>query len=1104
MIDKYYNGVIEQVYSRIGKTEKNIVMACYSNDFSIRELESIKRYSGNEDGIFFAWHEYDFSSLVSAYEPFLDIICRLYREKIGGDFGEFLEKCGVYVLHRPLLESYYETGIARREESILLGEVSYEQERMTEAVAAMLKAVAEVCPLVVVINRFQLAASSVLQLVSGLIKEPSVNIGLVLGVNEGTFRQDDMPAVWELIVEGVEDSSQMYHIGSSGKRRSEDSGRAQTEQDYESSQNKITNTTELLDFDQSKRFFQQIEQRIKFEDITLKDEFKLTYLFMYAKVSVLLGEMSKALELVEEITHLQAPEYEGIINYECAYLIATCYMYQGKLSDALSYAAIAREVAEKNGSEEQIFKAELLNVQTQMSGWYNIFFCVQDIPIDEELIEKLIRYNYKNHLAHIYIYAYDNRPEVVAKAYRSESALYYFSKGVALAKEIGNGMLVHNAYEKNIMLASTNGMNEIAMLYSVRTYEFLKGKDSVLVGRIYSGLGYNLSAIGESKKANAYYNCASDMFYKLKMPEDIAEVYYNRALNNILLGRYEDAEHDLQLSIKAIDKLHLNSLRVCNLSKLYALLALSCILQNDRFNCERYLLSCRQFLNYIIEKEKEKQDIEVIHDYAKSDDDMFLYTFSTALLNNADGNKSEAFANYLAAEKYLLNAEGNQFFAYRLFRTKRMEIFKEFGRTELYEREKQLLEQHEEANRQIAQNVPDTLLEEVQIGDYEGECSVPESDIEALIKQKGLEVDLQISKRQMDFISTWQKMIDVGDMNIDTMISNAMRAFINHFNVDQVLYLRYGEEDQFTELYNDTGVRMTPEIIKGLEYAMKEYPQGFAVSKISDSFFEHQDAISYFGMDNVCSFVAIPFLKNGRLSDLLITYICMKDNWHSSIERYMLNEDDLKIYRLLFREMGYSINRMEASRKVYEMNSKLQAAAVTDVLTGIYNRAGMYEEIARMTEQIAKENRRQGMGLMFIDLDNFKHYNDTFGHDIGDIILKEMANIYRQVCEGHGFASRYGGDEFIIILNTDDRDLLEEMAKEIYRRIDETNGFQKEIENRIHKEVVVDESRRISCSIGISSAPDIRDEESVSQLIQKADDLLYTVKTTEKGHYAFI
>ena len=59
----------------------------------------------------------------------------------------------------------------------------------------------------------------------------------------------------------------------------------------------------------------------------------------------------------------------------------------------------------------------------KMSGWHNIFFCVKDVEIDKNIIEKMMHYGYRNHLAHVYIYAFDNRPEVVAKAYRLEAAL---------------------------------------------------------------------------------------------------------------------------------------------------------------------------------------------------------------------------------------------------------------------------------------------------------------------------------------------------------------------------------------------------------------------------------------------------------------------------------------------------------------------------------------------------------------------------------------------------------------------------------------------------------------------------------------------------------
>ena len=70
MLDKYFNGVIEQVYHRIGTEEKNIVMASYNNDFSVSALENIKRYQG-DDNVFFTSCELKYGEICEAYEPFL-------------------------------------------------------------------------------------------------------------------------------------------------------------------------------------------------------------------------------------------------------------------------------------------------------------------------------------------------------------------------------------------------------------------------------------------------------------------------------------------------------------------------------------------------------------------------------------------------------------------------------------------------------------------------------------------------------------------------------------------------------------------------------------------------------------------------------------------------------------------------------------------------------------------------------------------------------------------------------------------------------------------------------------------------------------------------
>ena len=93
MIEKYFNGVIEQVYHRIGTAEKNIVMASYNNDFSVSGLENKKRYQ-EDDNVFFACCELRYETLSGAYAPFLDIICDMFRKFVKGEFEAFLRECG--------------------------------------------------------------------------------------------------------------------------------------------------------------------------------------------------------------------------------------------------------------------------------------------------------------------------------------------------------------------------------------------------------------------------------------------------------------------------------------------------------------------------------------------------------------------------------------------------------------------------------------------------------------------------------------------------------------------------------------------------------------------------------------------------------------------------------------------------------------------------------------------------------------------------------------------------------------------------------------------------------------------------------------------------
>lgn len=1087
MIEKYFDGVVEQTFYQTGSTDKNIVLACYNNDFSVSYLND-ERYSNRGGNVFFACVDLPYDEIVQAYSPFLDIVCDAFREFGEGEFEDFLDECGVYSVHKPILKSYFDTGICVRNEAVLLDEVAYEKRRMTEAIAKLMIKLSDIRPLLLVINRFNFVSKSAIDVVLYLLDNPVTNIGIVLGTNELSNVVGSRQESWNRLQEMLIDNNQLYHLGSSGKVREAESSKLKSRLDkIDNLYLKISNCYEMLEYEYMAEFLHYLERQAIEEELVVGVEWLRKLYAIYAKISIFTSNFSKALELISKLDKLMIIGQEDDIIFSNAMLAATCYMYLGRLEESMKKVEIAVEKAHVLGDEIYILNAELLKLQVQMSGWHNFFFCVSDVYIDEALIENLMKHGYMNNLAHIYIYAFDNGPEVVAKAYRSESLLINFSKGVELAKEIGNEYLVLAAYQKNIMIAATNGMNEIALLYTVRSYQFVNLGDNYNKAKSFVGIGYNLSALGHNDLAENYYNRAIELFYELRKAEDIAEVNYNLGLNYIMVGKYDKAEQALKATMKTVERLRLNSIRVCNLSKLYGLLAVVSILQGHRFDCERNLQNCSQFLNYIIEKEKSKETATIVHDYAKSDDDMFLYTYATALLHYHDGDWEEAFEAFQRAEMFLNKAEGNQFYVYECFKRSRMLVFGSMDKMELYRKEEASLNQHLKVVETVKESTSLEILEPVHMDLYNGPCCVSKSELDLLLKQAGTEKDFNISKKQMDFMSTWQTLIDLRDGKENSLVNDAIISFLTSFDIDKALFIRY-EEEGASVVFNNTGIELERNILGEIYKSMDAYPNGFAISKISENFSEHIKDIECFGVDDVCSYVAVPCYTDGKVQAVFITYILMKDNWHNSVNRYMLNNDDLSFFRLLFKELNNAIN-------LSKVNKKLEESAQRDMLTGLYNRVGMYKEALRLENRVL-ESSNKGIAVMFLDLDNFKPYNDTFGHDIGDLVLSEAAKIFKSIVGDDGFVSRYGGDEFIIIINTDNRSRLEDMAKTILDKMHSAAVF---------KEVVKDrpDIKPISCSIGITTNTDDT-ELSVDEMIKKADDLMYKVKTGSKGTYTFL
>jgi len=181
-----------------------------------------------------------------------------------------------------------------------------------------------------------------------------------------------------------------------------------------------------------------------------------------------------------------------------------------------------------------------------------------------------------------------------------------------------------------------------------------------------------------------------------------------------------------------------------------------------------------------------------------------------------------------------------------------------------------------------------------------------------------------------------------------------------------------------------------------------------------------------------------------------------------------------------FIKKPFGIEELEAKirRIITERNLKeeLNRLSITDSLTELYNQRHFYERLSE--EVIRAERQRHPLSLILLDLDNFKEYNDQFGHLAGDDVLHKAGEIIGNcIREGVDSGYRYGGDEFAIILIDADLDISKEIGLRIKKAF-ENNG-------------------KVTVSIGYSK---FTSGMSIKDMVSYADRDLYNRKTEIKNN----
>ena len=193
-----------------------------------------------------------------------------------------------------------------------------------------------------------------------------------------------------------------------------------------------------------------------------------------------------------------------------------------------------------------------------------------------------------------------------------------------------------------------------------------------------------------------------------------------------------------------------------------------------------------------------------------------------------------------------------------------------------------------------------------------------------------------------------------------------------------------------------------------------------------------------------------------------------------------ITSDQANMYNVprlqFFSVFGY---QMAASLKHIQRLSTVKKEAFYDTLTNLFNRRHFEERLSAETQKAFEG--RSNLSVIMVDIDHFKKVNDTFGHDGGDKILREIASLWKNSVRQHDTVARYGGEEFVLLLPGVPLDSTNMVAERIRRLVEDTLFDMGP--TQIH----------VTISLGISNFP-IHRVKSKEELVKMADLALYEAK----------
>lgn len=1099
----YTRKIVDSIIHGLEQRHSSILFVKYYNTLNISIEDIEEAVCKSKSNIELLYHEYDSSKMQRAYEPFLDWIKQLYFKYYNDiPLDEFLEKCDVYYLSRSAIKTYITDGECKRDEEIIVVETEYERKQFTVSISRIFSYIAKEHILFFVLNRLHLVENSTLNFLSDFINCHADNISLLANYNEAYAVPAYTSEIWSVLVKQIEENNYMLDWNMQDLQATANMVESfePVLSDFSEYLVLINNMIETLATKQAMYYLDLLYNKIVIEKVNISAKNKMKFFILYADAALLEQNITVSLMMCEKMKNInnKHPSHSDIkYTFAYYYMLTQCQIYGGQTNLAKKNVEQCRKIAKKTNSEIFGFYSEMLYYTVILDGWANSYRWDRcDESEKMKTFGKLAKkYHKYNHLAHILFFACNNgRENYVNDSEKCENQ-ESFQEAMKIAGELKNERLMIAAWRKNVFMAQGYGCFSYVDYYYKKCLEIIEYQNNKSEeASIYNGLGFNRIQSEQFTQANEYFNKALLLFYNLKDAYYVAETLYNMATNAMLAEEYEVAYDCLLRCIKLLESIKQHSMKICNISKIYGMMVICNYKMGIEYNANFYLNKMERVLYHLLNPDNQPN-------FFLWDDDMFFYYFTSGLLAKSESIE-QAQEYFDKARFHMFRSEGLLFFVYAMFAAEQADLY-------------ELQDRHEDATdilnscMEFCNKKGYKHKEEILFAKLHNQplihkhislpiSTVTKYQLDEMTKSSEMKTMLENKTRGINFLITWQELLNKEHLTADAIIENSMVTIQNNYNIDCIIYVDIVDGKPVLK-YNGSGFDITDEILERLTKYLKKYKKEFVVSRFEREFYEYKEVISVFGINSISSIACIPLTTGEELSGYMIACLELHDNMTGSLT--FLEREDITIFKFALRQMSDTLYRLKARDEINEMNYKLQQSAVTDLLTGLLNRQGFAKKMEDHLKAVKRGKEIQKCAsVLYIDLDNFKFCNDTFGHDVGDAILIAFSRLFERTMGDKGYIARYGGDEFVMVLPGYTVDVAVEIAKAIYKDIEETQSFKSTIEKITRREISVPEENRLSCSIGIAFMKEYNNE-YMNIALKHADTMLYDVKKHQKSDY---